>query len=563
LLQRSAQNIAQRCAGVGRAILRDGFLLLCDLQRFDRHGDLAGLLVEGGDARIDLLADGETLGALLVAVARKVGALDERLESALHQANLDATVLDAGNLAGHHGILAQFAGSGGVAGRVALKLLDAERDALLRHVHVEHLCLDHLSLLVVLDGQFAGAVPVQVGEMDHAVHVALEADEQTELGLVLDLALHGRAHRVIAGESFPRVLQRLLEAERDAALRRIDLEHDHVDFLRRRQDLAGVNVLLGPRHLRNVDEPFDARLQFHERAVVGDIHDGATDLLADRELGADIVPVIALQLLHAKRDSVRLLVDADDLHLHRLADIEDFGRMVDATPCHVGDVQQAINAAEVDERAVIGDVLDHALDNLALFEVLHDLRALLGAALFQHGAARNHDVAATAIHLEDLEGLRIVHERGDIADRPNVHLAARQEGHCAVEIDREAALDLIEDDAFYALALVELLLEAHPALLAASLLAAEHGFAQGVLDALDIDFDRIAHLEAAILGVLALGAEFLQRDTAFHLEADVDNGHVLLDGGNDTAHDLAFARMTVREGFFEHAREIFASRIGY
>ena len=260
------------------------------------------------------------------------------------------------------------------------------------------------------------------------------------------------ADRMAAREGFPRIFERLLEAERDAALGRIDLEHHHVDFLGGRQDLAGMHVLLGPRHFRNVDEAFDARLQLDERAVVGDVGDRAGDLLADRELGADVVPRIALELLHAERDAVGFLVDADDLHLDRLADVEDFGRMVDAAPCHVGDVQQAVDAAEVDERTVVGDVLDDAFDNLAFFEVLHDLRTLFGAALFEHGAARHDDVAAAAIHLEDLEGLRVVHQRGDVADRADVDLAARQEGHGAVEVDGEAALDLVEDDAFDALA---------------------------------------------------------------------------------------------------------------
>ena len=44
-------------------------------------------------------------------------------------------------------------------------------------------------------------------------------------------------------------------------------------------------------------------------------------------------------------------------------------RMVDAAPAHVGDVQQAVDAAEVDERAELGDVLDHALAELADFEL--------------------------------------------------------------------------------------------------------------------------------------------------------------------------------------------------
>ena len=91
--------------------------------------------------------------------------------------------------------------------------------------------------------------------------------------------------------------------------------------------------------------------------------------------------------------------------------LTDFGRMVDAAPGHVGDMQQAVDAAEIDERAVVGDVLDDALDDLAFFEVLDDFRTLLGAALFENGAARHDDVAAAAIHLEDLEGLRVVHQR--------------------------------------------------------------------------------------------------------------------------------------------------------
>jgi len=34
-------------------------------------------------------------------------------------------------------------------------------------------------------------------------------------------------------------------------------------------------------------------------------------------------------------------------------------------------MQEAVDAAEVHERTVVGDVLDHAVDDLTLFEVLH------------------------------------------------------------------------------------------------------------------------------------------------------------------------------------------------
>ncbi len=170
--------------------------------------------------------------------------------------------------------------------------------------------------------------------------------------------------------------------------------------------------------------------------------------------------------------------------------------MIDAAPGHVGDVQQAVDAAEVDEGAVVGDVLDETVDDLALLEAGDDVGALLGARLLEHGAARDDDVAAAAIHLEDLERLRLMHQRADVAHGADVDLAAGKERHGAVEIDGEAALDLVEDDARDLLALLEHLLEARPALLAARLVARQHGLTERVLDALQVDLDLVADLRA-------------------------------------------------------------------
>jgi hypothetical protein len=44
LLQRGAEDVAQRSARVGRAVLRDGFLLFGDFQRLDRHLTLRAFL---------------------------------------------------------------------------------------------------------------------------------------------------------------------------------------------------------------------------------------------------------------------------------------------------------------------------------------------------------------------------------------------------------------------------------------------------------------------------------------------------------------------------------------
>src|SRR6202012_1504177 len=110
-------------------------------------------------------------------------------------------------------------------------------------------------------------------------------------------------------------------------------------------DLARMDVLLGPGHFRDVHQALDTRLQLHEGAVVGDVGDAAGELGADRILGLDAIPRVGLQLLHAEADALGVRVDLDDLHLDGVADGQDLARVGDALPAHVGDVQQAVDAA--------------------------------------------------------------------------------------------------------------------------------------------------------------------------------------------------------------------------
>src|SRR6478672_7482584 len=147
--------------------------------------------------------------------------------------------------------------------------------------------------------------------------------------------------------------------------------------------------------------------------------------------------------------------------------------------------------------------------------------------------------------------------RRDIANRADIDLRARQKGHRAVEIDGEAALDLIEDDAVHLLVVVESLLELAPALLAARLVARQHGFAERVLDAVEKHLDLVADLE---IGLAAGPCEFAQRHAAFGFQADVDDGHVLLNRNNDALDDGAFLQVAAGKGLVEHGGKIVAGR---
>jgi hypothetical protein len=118
----------------------------------------------------------------------------------------------------------------------------------------------------------------------------------------------------------------LLEAEADPALLLVDLEHRDLDLLAGRDDLAGMDVLLGPAHLGDVDQALDARLELDEGAIFGDVGHPAREHAATGYLVAGAFPRIALELLHAEADALGLAVDADDLHLHRVADVDQLAR---------------------------------------------------------------------------------------------------------------------------------------------------------------------------------------------------------------------------------------------
>src|SRR5262249_55723520 len=160
-----------------------------------------------------------------------------------------------------------------------------------------------------------------------------------------------------------------------------------------------------PGHFGDMHQAFNAGLQLDEGAVVGDVSDTALKAHAGRIFGRHAFPRIGLQLLHAEADAVRFRVEADDLYIDLLPDMQDFRRMIDAFPGNVGDVQKTIYTAQIDEGSVIGDVFDDALEHLAFLEAGDEFGAGFGAAFLQYGAAGDDDIAARAIHFQDLERL--------------------------------------------------------------------------------------------------------------------------------------------------------------
>ena len=58
--------------------------------------------------------------------------------------------------------------------------------------------------------------------------------------------------------------------------------------------------------------------------------------------------------------------------------------MIDTLPCDVRDVQKAVNTPQVNERAIIGDVLNHSVQHLAFGQAGHEFRTGFRTSFFQN-----------------------------------------------------------------------------------------------------------------------------------------------------------------------------------
>ena len=301
-----------------------------------------------------------------------------------------------------------------------------------------------------------------------------------------------------------------------------------------------------------MDQALDARLKLNKRTVIGDVRYATSMHRFQRVLGSDQIPWIFLQLLHPQRNAVGFLVDLDDLHLDGFANRQDLGRVVDAAPGHVGDVQQAVHTAQIHEGPVFGDVLDHTVDRLAFGQVADHLGTLFGAAFFQDSAARDHDVAPAAVHFQDLERLLHAHQRAGVAHRAHIDLRAGQEGHGAAQIDGEAAFDPTEDGSFDALFVGVGFFQTVPGFFPAGHFAADHRFTARVFDLAEEDLDLITHFD--FRGFTRI-CEFFKLDAAFHLVAYVDDGLARLNRDDLTFDNRPFLGRVNFEAFLQEGFE--------
>ncbi len=112
--------------------------------------------------------------------------------------------------------------------------------------------------------------------------------------------------------------------------------------------------------LGDVDEAFDPFFDLDEGAERHQLGDPAVHDLVDLAVLEHLLPRVLLGLLETQGDALPVAVDIEHPDLDLLADGEHLGRMVHMAPGQLGDVDEAVDAVQVDEGAEVHDVGDGA-----------------------------------------------------------------------------------------------------------------------------------------------------------------------------------------------------------
>ena len=249
-----------------------------------------------------------------------------------------------------------------------------------------------------------------------------------------------------------------------------------------------------------MDQTFDALFQNNEGSVVDDADYLTFDPLPDRILLGYEDPRILESLLVPQGDPFPFAIEAKNHHVNLVANLEVLGGMADAPPRDVGDMEEAVEAPEVHEHAVVGEVLDDAVDQLALFEGAHGLFLNLALLLLEDRLSRQNYVGTTAVERDDA-GLDLLFEVVlEPPVRKEVNQRSWQKGADA-DVHRQPTLHAFQHLPANRLSGLVRLFDRAPRLELGRAVTRQTDAPLGLVHPLDEDLDLVIHLDLDLVGL--------------------------------------------------------------
>ena len=305
-----------------------------------------------------------------------------------------------------------------------------------------------------------------------------------------------------------------------------------------------------------MDESLESVAHAHEGTEVHQLRNGSLNEIANLDVGDCGVPWVWLQLADREANAPALRVDVDDFGVNRVANVVAGLWVGNLRPADLTLVNQAVNAAKVNEESEWRDRAHHTGNALANRKGAEEFVALTAALLIVRNLLGEDQAVPLAVHLQDLHAQLAANVRlqllGNLLDgvtrcvaswaaREVNDLADRHEAANAT-VNNESALVVIDNGGLDDGACVELLLHRAPLALHAGAADREHNVPIFRLWLHDVDEYGVADGEGWALFAVA-AVKFAARDNTFALRADVNEHFVLVDAHNDAVEDIALLQI--------------------
>ena len=170
------------------------------------------------------------------------------------------------------------------------------------------------------------------------------------------------------------------------------------------------------RKLGDVHETLDSIGNSNERAEGNELGDLTRSNLTDCVRASKHLPWVFLRCLERERNTLAVHVNFENFDRDFLTNLDNFTGVLDVLPAELRNVNETINATEVHEGTEVDDRRDDALANLTLLQVHEERAAAFRLGLLEQCTARENDVVAVLVELENLGFNLLAKVRREVAD---------------------------------------------------------------------------------------------------------------------------------------------------
>ena len=266
-----------------------------------------------------------------------------------------------------------------------------------------------------------------------------------------------------------------------------------------------------------------------------------------------------LELLQAESDTLLLIVKVKDNNVKFLVELYYLARIVDTTPRKVCNMNQAVNATEVDEHTIRSDVLDSTFKYLTFFKLSNNFFLLLFEFCFDKSLMRNDNILEFLIDFHNLEFHSLSYKHIVVTDRLNVDLRARQECLDTEYINNHTTLSAALDVALDDFIIVKSLVNTIPTACCTRFFVRKDKLSFFVFLIFNEHLNLVANLQVRIV------TEFIHRNNTVRFVADVDNSFTFVQCDNST-FDYLFILYGIQRlivGFFQLFTSFFADFLAF